>query len=73
MKILWKAMQFDKVQAGTARVDTATKTLKPGAASNRMPAEVAQKLNFNKAMKSAQTSSEKARVIEARLAGMFTK
>lgn len=73
MKILWKAMQFDKVQAGTAKVDTATKTLKPGAASNRMPAEVAQKLNFNKAMKGAQTSGEKARVIEARLSGMFTK
>jgi len=73
MKILWKAMQFDKVQAGTVKVDTATKTLKPGAASNRMPAEVAQKLNFNKAMKGAQTSGEKARVIEARLAGMFTK
>ena len=73
MKILWKAMQFDKVQAGTVKVDTATKTLKPGAASNRMPAEVAQKLNFNKAMKGAQTSGEKARVIEARLSGMFQK
>lgn len=73
MKILWKAMQFDKVQAGTIKVDTATKTLKPGAASNRMPAEVAQKLNFNKAMKAASTSGEKARVIEARLSGMFTK
>jgi len=76
MKILWKAMQFDKVQAGTARVDTATKTLKPGAASNRMPAEVAQKLNFNKAMKAAKetnNSGQVARVIEARLSGMFTK
>jgi protoporphyrinogen oxidase len=73
MKILWKAMQFDKVQAGTVKADNAVKALKPGAASNRMPPETVQKLNFNKAMKGAQTSSEKARVIEQRLSGMFTK
>lgn len=73
VKILWKAMQFDKVQAGTVKADNAVKALKPGAASNRMPPETVQKLNFNKAMKAAPNSSQKARVIEARLAGMFTK
>lgn len=73
MKILWKAMQFDKVQAGAGKADAALKALKPGAASNRMPAEVANKLNFNKAMKSATTSSEKARVIEANLVQRFSK
>jgi uncharacterized protein YlxP (DUF503 family) len=72
-KIIWKAMQFDKVQAGTVKADNAVKALKPGAASNRMPPETAQKLNFNKAMKSATNSSAKARVIEDRLAGMFQK
>jgi len=72
-KIIWKAMQFDKVQAGTSKVDPAVKTLKPGASSNRMPADVAQKLNFNKAMKQATNSSQKARVIEERLSGIFSK
>lgn len=72
-KIIWKAMQFDKVQSGTSRVDTATKVLKPGAAGERMPAKTAANLNFNKAMKSATNSSQKARVIEERLSGIFAK
>jgi hypothetical protein len=71
-QIVWKAMQFDKVKASTGKVvEAAQKVIRPGAASNRMPADVAQKLNFNKAMKNAQTSGQKAQVIEQRLAGIF--
>ena len=71
-QIIWKAMQFDKVKAGTGKaVETVGKVLRPGAADNKMPKDVAAKLNFNKAMKSAQTSGQKAQVIEQRLAGIF--
>ena len=74
-EILWEAAQFQKIKAGTQQAaEKATKappTLKPGAASERMPQSVAAKLNFNKAMKGAQTSAQKANVIEQRLAGMF--
>ena len=77
-KVIWKAMQFDKVQAGTGKAaEAATKAervLKPGAAGERMPANTAAQLNFNKAMKAAgNNSSAKARVIEDRLAGVFAK
>ena len=74
-QIIWKAMQFDKVKAGTGKaVEAAQKVLRPGAASNKMPAEVAQKLNFNKAMKVAKetgSSAKVANVIEQRIQGLF--
>lgn len=67
--VLWKASQFDKIKAGTQRATTeTTRTLKPGASSERMPAKTAAQLNFNKAMKGAKTSGQKASVIEDRLA-----
>jgi len=73
-KIIWKAMQFDKVQAGVGKATTAAqKVVRPGAGSERMPQATADKLNFNKAMKQAKTSGEKARVIETRLEGIFAK
>jgi len=73
-KIIYKAMQFDKVKAGTGKaVEKVGQVLKPGAASERMPAETARKLNFNKAMNAAKTSAQKANVIEERLAGVFAK
>ena len=76
-EILWEAAQFKKIKAGTQQAsERATKAppaLKPGAASERMPQNVAAKLNFNKAMKGATTSAQKANVIEQRLAGMFGK
>ena len=72
--IIWKAMQFDKIKAGTGKaVDNVGKVLRPGAAENKMPKDVAAKLNFNKAMKQAVTSGQKASVIEQRLAGVFAK
>lgn len=71
-RMVWKAMQFDKIQktAGKA-ADAVGKVLKPGPASERMPAKTVNQLNFNKAMKGAKTSGDKARVIETRLEGMF--
>ncbi len=74
-KIVYKAMQFDKVKAGTGKVNQAVdRVLKPGAASERMPQGTANKLNFNKAMKAAgNDSGAKARVIENRLVGIFSK
>jgi hypothetical protein len=73
-KVLWKAMQFDKVRAGTAKaVDSATKVVKPGATHEKMPQQVVDKLNFNKAIRKAATSGEKANLIEGRLLGMFGK
>jgi len=74
-EILWEASQYRAIQAGTKnaaeRATKAPPALKPGAASERMPAQTAARLNFNKAMKSATTSAQKANVIEDRLAGMF--
>jgi len=70
-KIVWKAMQFDKLSSkeATANVD---KVLKGAPPVERMPAQVAAKLNFNKAMKKAETSGAKAQLIEQRLAqGIF--
>jgi len=77
-KIVYKAMQFDKVKAGTGKAQQAAqradRVLKPGAAGERMPAATANKLNFNKAMKAAgNDSGAKARVIEDRLVGIFSK
>jgi hypothetical protein len=76
-KVIYKAMQFDKVQANSGRaVEAATqadRVLRPGGAGQKMPADVAQRLNFGKAMKAAHTSGDKARVIEARLAQTFAK
>jgi hypothetical protein len=74
-KVIWKAMQFDKVKAGTQKVAAATeRVLRPGAAGERMPAATAEKLNFQKAMKAAgNNSNAKARVIEQRLMGVFAK
>ena len=64
-------MQFDKLSSkeATANVD---KVLKGAPPSERMPAQVAAKLNFNKAMKKAESSGAKAQLIEQRLAqGIF--
>ncbi len=73
-RILWKASQFDKVTANAKNVAPAVqKTLKPGAASNPMPEDVKAKLNFRKEIKAAKTSGDKARVIEGRLEGLFSR
>jgi len=70
--VIHKAMRFDQLQAtkGTATQQLNAPVVRPGAA-NPMPQLVRDKLAFNKSMKSAKTSTEKARLIENRLAGMF--
>ena len=74
-EIVWKAAQFDTISANAKpAVEKASKvspTLKPGAASERMPANTVNKLNYLKAMKGAHTSGEKANLIEQRLAKAF--
>jgi hypothetical protein len=77
-KVLWKASQFDKVKAATGKAQEAAakvdRVLRPGAAGERMPAKTAANLNFQKAMKAAgNDSGAKARVIEQRLMGVFSK
>jgi hypothetical protein len=75
--IVWKAMQFERVKAGTvAATDKADKLLKVGAATQRMPPEVVNKLNFGKAINAAKktgNSGKVAEVIETRLSGMFAR
>jgi hypothetical protein len=67
-KVLWKASQFDKVRAGTAKaVEATTKVVRPGATSEKMPEAVRAKLDMRKAMAKAETSGDKARIIEERL------
>jgi hypothetical protein len=75
---LWKAMQFDKIKAGTTQAaERATKappSLKPGAASERMPAKTIANLNLQKALKAAgNDSNAKARAIEGNLMARFGK
>lgn len=71
-RVIYKAMQFDKVAAAAKEPVKSTKTvLKSGGTTDKMPASRAAELTFNKAMKSATTSGQKARVIEQRLANKF--
>lgn len=73
-KILWKAAQYEKVVKTTGKaVAAAEKVVKPGAASERMPAQTAANLNFRKAMSGAKTSGDKANVIEQRLQSLFAR
>jgi hypothetical protein len=68
-RILWKAAQFDKVQANVGKAGKEiSRTLKTTPRGEPMPANTAAKLNFHKAMKNATNSGQKAQLIEARLA-----
>jgi N-acetyl-beta-hexosaminidase len=70
-KTLWKAMQFDKLQKSATRAPTKTPAVvKPGA-SNPMTPQVKNDLSLRKAQKSASTSSDRAKVIQARLENSF--
>ena len=72
--VLYKAMQYDKLQSNKAeavkKATSAGPAIKPGA-SNPMPQSVKDKLGFQKAMKSAKTSQEKANLIQKRLEASF--
>ena len=49
------------------------KVVKAGPAANAMPQATKVDLNLRKAQKAASTSSDKAKVIEARLAASFAR
>lgn len=69
-KTLWKAMQFDRLQKAAVKAPKPVAVVKPGA-SSAMPAQVKNDLNMRKAQKAATTSSDKAKVIQARLEASF--
>lgn len=71
-KTLWKAMQYDKLQKAAVKAPKAPAVIKAGP-SNPMPAQVKNDLNLRKAQKSATTSSDKAKVIQARLEASFAR
>ena len=77
LQILADAAQFAKVKANTGKATEsatkAAKVLKPGAASERMPQDVRAKLDLGKALKTAQSSRDKANAIEAWLAPKFER
>lgn len=66
--LLYESMRWRELQSKKEPVKTSAPVVKPGSA-NPMPQEVKNKLAFHKAMKSAKTSQEKAKLIERRLAG----
>ena len=66
----WRQLQANKA-AAVGKATSASPAVKPGASANAMPQHVRNKLAFQKSMKSATTSQDKARLIEQRLSGMF--
>ena len=71
LTVLNKAREYDALRASKAEaVQKLNPVVKP-TSSNPMPAHVKDKLAYNKAMKSAKTSSEKAALIQKRLEAMF--
>lgn len=71
VKTMWKAHQFDKLQAQQiqGKVKSAP-TVKPGS-SNPMPQAVKDQFAYKKQIASAKTSSQKAAVIQKRLESLF--
>lgn len=73
-KTLYKAMQWDKLQASKAtslaKAKDAPPVVKPGT-SNTLPNKQIQHMNFRKALKSAGSDSRKAELIGDRIAGKF--
>lgn len=71
VKTLWKASQFDKLQAQNIQGKVnGVPTVKPGS-SNPMPQHVKDKFAFQKSIKSAKTSGDKAKAIERELMNRF--
>jgi hypothetical protein len=72
--VLYKAMQYDKLQSSKAdavkKATSASPTIKPGS-SNPMTQTVKDKLSFHKSMKAATTAQEKANLIQKRLEASF--
>ncbi len=77
LRVLYKAMQYEKVQSAAKNpVSAKPGVLKPGPSTERMPADVVAKLNFNKAIDKAKKTNDKKEInslIEERLTGMFAR
>lgn len=71
-RTLWEAMQYSRLSKAAVKTPKVPVVVKPGA-STAMPAQVKSDLNLRKAQKSAISSSDKARVIEQRLAASFAR
>jgi uncharacterized protein YbjQ (UPF0145 family) len=71
-KTLWKAQQFDLLKAKAAKTVSDVKTVKT-TPSNPMPAQVKEKLAFNKQMQKAATPHDKNKLVESRVSQMFSK
>lgn len=73
VKTLWKAREYDKLQAlAKAPVNKIIPVVKPGV-SNPMPNKVKENFAFQKEMAKAKTESQKARLIEAKFAKQFER
>ena len=72
--MLYKAMAYDRLQASkdaaVLKASSAPPGVKPGA-SNAMPQAVRDKLGFQKAMKTAKSSQDKAKLIEQEMMRRF--
>jgi cell division septation protein DedD len=70
---LWKAMQFDQLQAKATPAVTQAKTVKTTSAKP-MPPATKDYLNYRKALgKTAENSPERRKVVEQRVASIFGK
>jgi hypothetical protein len=73
VKTLWKARQFDLLQAKAKTPAPKTPAIvKPGP-TNPMPQQVKENLSFRKEMKQATSSTAKAKLIEDRFARSFER
>lgn len=69
----WKAMQYDKLQAKATKTVEQAKTVKTTSAKP-MPQQTKEYLNYRKALsKTAEGSPERRRVVEGRIASIFTR
>lgn len=75
VKTLWKAAQFDKLQAAKTQTVQKVAQAKPIAkatpASRPMDQAARERIDYSKQMKAAKTSAEKARIIQRRLESTF--
>lgn len=67
IKTLWKARQWDELQASKNAPKAAQKAPPPVKVGATKNAQFAENMAYHKAIKSAKTSSEKARIIQERL------
>jgi hypothetical protein len=73
-RVIYDAMQYQKVQTSAAKpVTSKTGVLKPGPTTDRMPQNVIDKFNYQKAIAKAKTKTEVNSLIEERLAGMYAR